>query len=66
MNVADLEAVYEAVAKAIDAAGPNGSEVFLAKLVLLLAREIGDAERVLALVARAQVGASGDGGSAGT
>ena len=54
MNLADLEKVYETVATSIDAAGSDGAEVFLAKLVLLLAREIGDADRVLTLVAEAQ------------
>lgn len=54
MNQADLERVYETVATSIDAAGSEGAEVFLAKLVLLLAREIGDADRVLAFVAEAR------------
>ena len=42
----DLEAIYERLAEAIDKAGPGKSEVFLTKLVLALANEVGDAERV--------------------
>ena len=54
MNQADLERVYETVATGIDAVGSDNAEVFLAKLVLLLSQEIGDADRVLVLVAEAQ------------
>ena len=49
MNPRDVETVYEALAKGVDAAGPR-SELFLAKAALLLARELGDAARAMALI----------------
>ena len=49
MTARDVETVYEALARGVDAAGPD-SELLLAKVALLLAREIGDAARVVALV----------------
>ena len=53
MRQAEVEQVYEALARAYDAAGPDRGEVFLGKVALLLAHEIGDAARVLALIADA-------------
>jgi len=50
MTALELEQVYEALAQGIDAAGEGKAELFLAKLALLMAREIGDAERVKALI----------------
>jgi hypothetical protein len=38
----DLETAYEALAKAIDAAGPDREALFLAKLALAMAHECGD------------------------
>jgi len=49
--VADLEQVYDDLAQAIDQAGPGQSELFLVKLALLSARELGQASRFQALVA---------------
>ncbi|MBB5222343.1 hypothetical protein HNP73_002279 [Amaricoccus macauensis] len=49
MTAAEVETVYEALALGIDAAGGE-SELFLAKVALLLAREIGDPERAVALI----------------
>jgi hypothetical protein len=46
MNQADLEAVYSALALKIDEVGTEKSEVFLAKLVLLLAQKNGDLAQV--------------------
>ncbi|MEQ1647398.1 MAG: hypothetical protein ABL898_02330 [Hyphomicrobiaceae bacterium] len=43
----DLEAVYERVAVAIDSVGAEKRDVFLAKLVLMLARDVGDCDLVL-------------------
>lgn len=43
----DLEQVYDDLASAVDRAGEQ-SERFLAKLALLLAQELGDAQRVAA------------------
>ena len=50
----DLEAVYAAVAEGIDAHGPEHSEMFLAKAVLLLAEALGDEDRALRAIADAQ------------
>ena len=47
MHFADLEAVYEKLATAIDAAGAEKAPVYLAKLVLLLSDQIGDSQMVL-------------------
>ena len=38
----DLEAAYEALAVAIDAAGEQREALFLTRLALLLAHELGD------------------------
>ncbi len=46
----ELENIYDELATAIDAAGPEQESVFLAKLVLSLAHEFGDAQRVSALI----------------
>lgn len=43
----DLEQVYDDLASAVDRAGEH-SERFLAKLALLLAQELSDAQRVAA------------------
>lgn len=42
-----LEAVYDALAAAIDEAGADKAELFLVKLALLSANAIGDTERFL-------------------
>lgn len=54
LSQADLEATYDRLAEAIDAAGASRSELMLVKLVLLLAQELGDADRVAALMAEAR------------
>ena len=46
MNHADLEKTYESLARKIDELGEDKSELFLAKLVLLLANANGDAVEV--------------------
>ncbi|CAA9233310.1 MAG: 2-polyprenyl-6-methoxyphenol hydroxylase and related FAD-dependent oxidoreductases [uncultured Acetobacteraceae bacterium] len=48
-----LERVFEAVSLGLDSAGEGADRRFLARLALLLAEEVGDPERVLALVAAA-------------
>lgn len=53
MTPAEIETVYEALARQIDAIAPDKHALFLAKLALLLSREIGDAERARSLVAEA-------------
>lgn len=50
LSLPALESTYDALAQAIDRAGADKSELMLTKLVLLLAQELGDAPRVLALV----------------
>ena len=49
----DVECVYDALAETLDTIGPEKSELFLAKLALLLSHEIGNAARVLQLIAEA-------------
>lgn len=50
MNPTDVECVYDALALKLDAVGSAKSELFLAKLTLLLAYELDDAKRVLKLI----------------
>lgn len=46
LNIAGLEQVYDALANAIDAAGPEKAELFLVKLALLQANAEGDPQRL--------------------
>ena len=46
MNHHDLEEIYAALALKIDEVGKEQSELFLAKLVVLLAHKNGDAKEV--------------------
>lgn len=46
MKHADLEITYAALARKIDEVGSDQSELFLAKLVLLLAQKNGDADEI--------------------
>jgi hypothetical protein len=46
----ELENIYDELATAIDAAGPEQESVFLAKLALSLAHELGNAGRVSELI----------------
>ncbi len=50
---AALEALWERLAEAVTAAGPEREALFLAKLTLLLARALEDPARVEALAAEA-------------
>ncbi len=43
LGIAGLEAVYDALAMAIDQAGPERAELLLVKLALLNAQALGDA-----------------------
>ena len=43
LDIAGLETVYDALATAIDRAGPEKAELFLVKLALLNAQALGDA-----------------------
>ena len=53
LSVPHLEQVYDALATAIDAAGPDKSELFLVKLALLNANALGDVAAFEAQVAAA-------------
>jgi len=53
-----IERVFEAISQGVDAAGTAEAPGLLARLALLLAEEVGDADRVLALVAAARVSAA--------
>jgi hypothetical protein len=53
LSVPDLEQVYDALATAIDTAGPEKSELFLVKLALLNANALGDADGFKAQIAAA-------------
>jgi hypothetical protein len=44
LSIPDLETVYDVLAKAIDQAGPEKSELFLVKLALLNANALGRLE----------------------
>ena len=50
LSLADLEQVYDALAQAIDEAGPGHTQLFLSKLSLLMANALGDAAQVRQLV----------------
>jgi hypothetical protein len=50
LSFPQLEQLYDELATAIDRAGPGNESLFLAKLVLSLAQEFGDAGRVSALI----------------
>ncbi|VVD84471.1 hypothetical protein PMO31116_01265 [Pandoraea morbifera] len=52
-DIAGLEAIYDALALAIDDAPDDERERLLAKVALLLANEIQDAPRVLHLIEQA-------------
>ncbi|MDJ0949455.1 MAG: hypothetical protein QNJ94_11085 [Alphaproteobacteria bacterium] len=47
MTPTELESVYEALATTIDQVGESKTELFLAKLTLLLAERVGDTPTVL-------------------
>ena len=50
LDIGGLEAVYDCLAQALDAAGPDKAELFLVKLALLQAQALGDAQRFAAQV----------------
>lgn len=45
LTIPGLEQVYDALATAIDGAGPEKTELFLVKLALLNAQALGDPEQ---------------------
>ena len=50
MKAAEIEIVYEALAKKIDIVGKENSNIFLAKLILLLAKDLKNLDKVLSKV----------------
>lgn len=51
-----IETLFDQLSQAVDRAGPEGETLFLAKLALLMAEEIGDPARIAALIAAAETG----------
>jgi hypothetical protein len=50
LSLPDLESTYDLLADAIDRTPADKTELMLSKLVLLLAQDLGDRERVAARV----------------
>ena len=50
MKAAEIEIIYEALAKKIDTVGKDNSNIFLAKLVLLLAKDLRSLDKVLSKI----------------
>ena len=44
------EPLYDALARTLDTVGPDAAPLYLAKLALALAQELGDTERALDLI----------------
>lgn len=61
MTQEQLEQIYEALAQAIDRAGPEQAAVYLAKLALALAEDLGNADRALAVIAECETGIGAQG-----
>jgi hypothetical protein len=53
LTIDGLETVYDALATAIDQAGPEKAQLFLVKLALLNAKALGDASLVQQQIATA-------------
>lgn len=54
LNNEDIENIYDELYQAIDQAGPEQEAKMLAKLVLILANQLGDCEQVLGAIKIAQ------------
>ncbi len=54
LTIGGLESAYDQLATAIDDAGPDKSELFLVKLALLAAQQLGDEVAFGELIAKAQ------------
>lgn len=50
LKFSGLEVLYDELATALDAVGEGQESVFLSKLVLCLAQEFGDAQRISELI----------------
>lgn len=55
LELEDLENLWTQLAEGITAAGPEQEAVFLTKLAILLANELGDYDRVAACIQRAGI-----------
>jgi hypothetical protein len=55
LEFTDLERVYTLLAEAIDTVGPERETLFLAKLALTLARQVGDHDAVAETIATARL-----------
>jgi len=53
LSVASLEVIYDCLADAINAAGEEKDALFLTKLALLMANQLGDEAQVRALIEQA-------------
>ncbi|WP_278923984.1 hypothetical protein [Pseudophaeobacter profundi] len=53
MTEIDIERVYDALATTLDSLTADKRDLFLAKIALLLAHELGDADRICDLIAEA-------------
>ena len=54
LEFSDLETVYEALAEAMDQVADADRELFLSKLALLMARQLGDAAEALEMIQEAR------------
>lgn len=54
LDIAGLESVYDQLATALDAVGADKSELFLVKLALLAAHQLGSEQRFAELLRAAQ------------
>ncbi|MCM2562079.1 hypothetical protein M8756_07920 [Lutimaribacter sp. EGI FJ00015] len=52
----ELEKIYDALAEAVDAVGPDQSELYLAKLALALAERLGDLSDSLGVIEECKTG----------
>ena len=54
LDFVELEQVYERLADALDEVGQDKADIFLAKIVMLLARDVGDLGKVTEAIASAK------------
>ena len=55
MKDSEMEAIYESLATKIDAFGKEKSDIFLAKLVLLLSKKFTDLEEIMKFIEEASL-----------
>ena len=55
MTDSEMEAIYESLATKIDAFGKEKSDIFLAKLVLLLSKKFTDLEEIMKFIEEASL-----------